>query len=62
MDKIKYYADMEARYRKQADVEPERRERYLADAEAWRLLAHTRKLVTTKQSETLQSLASIRAV
>jgi hypothetical protein len=52
MDRVKQYIDMEARYRKQADAEPDRRERHIADANAWRLLAVTRSFVIAKQTET----------
>ena len=52
MDRVKQYTDIEARYRKQADEEPDRRERHIADADAWRLLAVTRSFVIAKQTET----------
>ena len=42
---------MEARYRKQADTEPSNRQKYTADADAWRRLAETRSWVFTKQDE-----------
>ena len=45
MDKLGYYSEMEARYRKQADNEPMRRDRHLASADAWRLLADMRNAV-----------------
>jgi hypothetical protein len=57
MDKIKQYTDMEARYRKQANDEPARRERHIADADAWRLLALTRSFVAAKQIEIRDALA-----
>ena len=51
MDRIKHYTDMEARYRKQADIEPARRDRHIADADAWRRLADTVGLVSVKHTE-----------
>jgi hypothetical protein len=57
-NKTKYYKDMEARYRKRADDEPMKREQYLADADAWRLLADTRRYVAAKQIEMRDALAS----
>ena len=42
MEKQEYYAEMEARYRKQADAEPANRRRHLADADAWGRLADVR--------------------
>jgi hypothetical protein len=51
MKKIKYYTDMEARYRKKADAEPAKRERHIDDADAWRRLADTARLVALKQDE-----------
>ena len=59
MNKIRHYTDMEARYRKQADGEPARRERHIADADAWRLLADTRSFVVAKQIEMRDTLASL---
>lgn len=38
MSKLQYYIDMETRYRKQANIEPDNRERHLASADAWRRL------------------------
>jgi hypothetical protein len=57
--KSQYYTDMEARYRKQADIEPANREKHLASAEAWRRLSVTATLVSAKQSEINQTLASL---
>jgi hypothetical protein len=57
-NKTKYYMDMEAQYRKRADDEPMKRERYIADADAWRLLADTRSYVAAKQIEMRDALAS----
>jgi hypothetical protein len=57
MDKMQHYIDMEARYRKQADIEPARRERHIADADAWRLLAITRSFVAVKQNEIRNTIA-----
>ena len=59
MQKIKYYTDMEARYRKQADAEPARREKHLGDADAWRRLADTAHLVALKQSEMRDFFATL---
>lgn len=58
MDKLKYYTDMEARYRKQADVEPAKRERHISDADAWRRLADTASLISVKQNEMREVLAA----
>jgi hypothetical protein len=58
MERIKHYTDMEARYRKQADTEPAKRERHLADADAWRRLLDTANLVVAKRSEMKEVLAS----
>jgi hypothetical protein len=51
MDRSKYYTDMEARYRKQADAEPARREKHIADADAWRRLADMAHLISVKHAE-----------
>jgi hypothetical protein len=51
MERIKHYTDVEARYRKQAEAEPARREKHIADADAWRRLAETRRFVFAKQAE-----------
>jgi hypothetical protein len=51
MDRMKYYSDMEMRYRKQADNEPASRDKHIADADAWRRLADTANLVAAKQAE-----------
>jgi hypothetical protein len=59
MDKLKHFTDMEALYRKQADAEPAKRERHVADAEAWRLLADTKRLMAAKQTEMREVLASL---
>jgi hypothetical protein len=59
MDRIKYFSDMEARYRKQADIEPVRREKHIADADAWRRLAETASLVSVKQAEMLDRIAAL---
>jgi hypothetical protein len=59
MDKIEHFNDMEARYRKQADAEPTKRERHIADAEAWRLLANTKRFIAAKQTEMREVLASL---
>jgi hypothetical protein len=58
MDRIKHYTDMEARYRKQADAEPARREKHIADADAWRRLADTASLVAAKHAEMRNWLAT----
>ena len=50
---------MEAQYRKQADAEPAKRERHMADADAWRLLADTKRLMAAKQTEMREVLASL---
>ena len=60
MDKLKYYTEMEARYRKQADTEPERRDRHLADADAWALLADTRAFLSAQQSQISEKLAALQ--
>ena len=60
MDKLKYYTDMEARYRKQADAEPDRREKLIADADAWRLLADMRNAVSAQQREINRNLAALQ--
>jgi hypothetical protein len=60
MDRIQHYTDMEARYRKQADAEPARREKHIADAEAWRRLANTASLVAVKQAEMRDWIATLR--
>jgi hypothetical protein len=60
MDKLKYYTAMEARYRKQADTELEMRERHLANARGWRLLADMRTLVSAQQSEISENLAALQ--
>jgi hypothetical protein len=59
MDKLKHFTDMEALYRKQADAEPAKRERHIADADAWRLLADTKRLIAAKQTEMREVLASL---
>ena len=41
MSKLRHYIDMEARYRKQTDIEPASREKHLASAEAGRRLSDT---------------------
>jgi hypothetical protein len=56
-NKTRYFLDMEALYRKQADNEPVRRERHIADAAAWRLLADARSFVVAKQIEIRDALA-----
>jgi hypothetical protein len=58
MERIKYFSDMEARYRKQADIEPARREKHIADADAWRRLAETVRFVSAKQAEMLDRIAA----
>jgi hypothetical protein len=40
---------MEARYRKEADAEPAKRDRHLADADAWARLADVRAFFTSTQ-------------
>ena len=57
MNNIKHYTDMEARYRRQADTEPAKRERQIADADAWRRLADMASLISAKQSEIREVLA-----
>jgi hypothetical protein len=57
--KLQYYIEMEALYRKQADTEPDNREKHLASADAWRRLSDTASLFSAKQSETREVLASI---
>lgn len=59
MGKLQYYSDMEARYRKQADIDPSNREKHLADADAWRRLSDTAILFSAKQSEMKEVLASL---
>jgi hypothetical protein len=59
MDRIQRYTDMEARYRKQADNEPVRREKHTADADAWRLLADTRRFAFAKQAEMRNWIATL---
>jgi hypothetical protein len=59
MAKLQYYADMEARYRKQADIEPANREKHLAAAAAWRRLSDTASLFSEKQREVREVLASL---
>ena len=44
MNRIKHYTDMEARYRKQADAEPARREKHIADAEVTLIRLDKRQL------------------
>ena len=61
MDKLGYYSEMEARYRKQADNEPMRRDRHLASADAWRLLADMRNLVYVQQSEIAEKLKTLQS-
>jgi hypothetical protein len=51
--------DMEARYRTEADAEPTKRERHIADANAWPLLADTKRLMAAKQTEMREVLASL---
>jgi hypothetical protein len=58
MDRVRKYIDMEARYRKQADQEPARRERHIADADAWRSLAVARSFAILKQREIRETLAT----
>ena len=60
MDRVKHYTDMEARYRKQADIDPAKREQLLADADAWRRLADTANLIVAKRNEMSEVLASFR--
>jgi hypothetical protein len=59
---VQYYTDMESRYRKQADIEPAKRERHIADADAWRRLASTAKLVAVKHAEMRSWIANVRQV
>jgi hypothetical protein len=59
MARLQYYIDMEARYRKQADLEPANREKHLASADAWRRLSDTASLFSAKQSEAREVLASL---
>lgn len=59
MGKLQHYIDMEARYRKQADIEPANREKHLASAEAWRRLSDTAILFSATQSETREVLATL---
>jgi hypothetical protein len=60
MDKLRYYNEMAARYRRHADSEPERRERHLADAEAWGHLADARAFLTAQQNEIRKNIAAIQ--
>ena len=60
MDKLKFYCEMEARYRKQADTEPAKRDRHLADADAWGLLADTRAFLSAQQTEIREKLAALQ--
>jgi hypothetical protein len=50
---------MEARYRKQADIEPANRDKHLAAADAWRRLSDAAVLFSAKQSEMREVLASL---
>ena len=61
MEKFKYDSEMEARYRKQADDEPVRRDRHLASADAWRLLADMRTFVYAQQNEIREKLATLQS-
>lgn len=59
MTRLQHYIDMEARYRKQADLEPANREKHLASADAWRRLSDTASLFSAKQSEAREVLAGL---
>ena len=59
MTMLQHYIDMEARYRKQADLEPANREKHLASADAWRRLSDTASLFSAKQSEAREVLAGL---
>lgn len=59
MSKLQYYIDMETRYRKRADIEPDNRERHLASADAWRRLSDTAILFSATQSKTREVLATL---
>lgn len=59
MSRSQCYTDMEARYRKQADIEPANREKYLEAADRWRRLADTTSLFSEKQIEMRQVPASL---
>ena len=58
MDRIQHYTDMEARYRKRAVEEPAKREKHIADADAWGRLADTASLVSAKHAEMRDRLAA----
>ena len=59
MDRIQHYTDMEARYRKRAVEEPARREKHIADADAWGRLADMAHLISVKHSEVRDWMATI---
>jgi hypothetical protein len=58
MDKVQHYTDMEARYRKRAFEEPVKREKHMADADAWRRLADMAHLISVKHAEMRDWMAS----
>jgi hypothetical protein len=55
---MQHYTDMEARYRKRADEEPGRREKHIADADAWRRLADMASFASAKQAEMRARIAA----
>ena len=59
MNSLKNYADLEARYRRLAEAEPDQREKHSANADAWRRLADTARLFSEKQVETRNRLAAL---
>ena len=61
MSRLKRYTEMEAQYRKQADIEPANREKYLDAADGWRQLADTANLLSEKQIEMRSHANIIRA-
>lgn len=61
MDKLEFYNYREAMLRKQAEAEPALREKHLADAEAWRVLAVTRSFVSASNRVMRERLAKFEA-
>jgi len=51
MNGLQHYTDMEARYRKRSVEEPARREKHVADADAWGRLADMAHLISVKHAE-----------
>ena len=61
MNKLEYYNYREALLRKQAEEEPASREKHLADAEAWRVLAVTRSFVAASNRVMRERLSKFEA-